>query len=79
MRSLKKSIFEIGFFSNKYINIAIIISIIVQIVIIEVPFFQRVFSFEFVSVYEFLILIGLSSSVLWTGELYKYVKYKIAK
>ncbi|MCR9183212.1 MAG: HAD-IC family P-type ATPase [Flavobacteriaceae bacterium] len=78
MRSLKKSIFEIGFFSNKYINLAILASVIVQIVIIEMPFFQHIFSFEYVSVYEFLILISLSSIVLWTGELYKFIKYKVA-
>jgi P-type Ca2+ transporter type 2C len=79
MRSLKKSVFEIGFFSNKYVNLAIIISVIIQVMIIELPFFQRVFSFEFVSVPEFLTLIVLSSAVLWSGEFYKYVKYKIAK
>lgn len=78
MRSLKKSIFEIGFFSNKYINIAIVISVIVQIIIIEVPFFQHIFSFEFISVSEFLTLIVLSSTVLWTGELFKFIKYRVA-
>jgi Ca2+-transporting ATPase len=78
MRSLKKSVFEIGFFSNKYVNLAIIISIFIQVMIIELPFFQRVFSFEFVSVPEFLILVLLSSLVLWSGEFYKYVKYKLA-
>jgi Ca2+-transporting ATPase len=79
MRSLKKSVFEIGFFSNKYVNLAIIISIFIQVMIIELPFFQHVFSFEFVSVPEFLILILLSSLVLWSGEFYKYVKYKMLK
>ncbi|MEX0998062.1 MAG: HAD-IC family P-type ATPase [Flavobacteriaceae bacterium] len=78
MRSLKKSIFEIGFFSNKYINLAILVSVLVQVVIIEMPFFQHIFSFEFVSVPEFLTLIALSSTVLWTGELYKFIKYKVA-
>ncbi|WP_188442769.1 cation-translocating P-type ATPase [Planktosalinus lacus] len=77
MRSLKKSVFEIGFFSNKYINLAIFVSVLVQVIIIEVPFFERIFSFEFVSVPEFIILIALSSIVLWTGELYKYIKYRI--
>tara|TARA_R110000850_G_scaffold277127_1_gene423106 strand:- start:9127 stop:11844 length:2718 start_codon:yes stop_codon:yes gene_type:complete len=79
MRSLKKSIFEIGFFSNKYINLAIVVSVIVQVVIIEVPFIQHIFSFEFVSVTEFLALIVLSSTVLWSGELYKYLQYKVRK
>jgi len=79
MRSLKKSVFEIGFFSNKYVNIAIILSVIIQVGIIELPFFQRIFSFEFVTLFEFLILIALSSFVLWTGELYKYLQFKVRK
>lgn len=77
MRSLKKSVFEVGFFSNKYVNLAIFISILIQVLIIEFPFFQRVFSFEFVTVSEFLILAAMSSVVLWSGEFYKYLKYKI--
>jgi P-type Ca2+ transporter type 2C len=77
MRSLKKSVFEVGFFSNKYVNLAIFISILIQVLIIELPFFQRVFSFEFVSVAEFITLAAMSSIVLWSGEFYKYLKYKI--
>lgn len=77
MRSLKKSIFEIGIFSNKYINLAIVASVVVQITIIEVPFFQHIFRFEFLSVPEFVTLIALSSTVLWTGEIYKFMRYKV--
>jgi Ca2+-transporting ATPase len=76
MRSLKKSIFEIGFFSNKYINLAVFVSVVIQVILIEVPFFERIFSFEFVSIPEFLTLIALSSSVLWFGELYKWMQKK---
>lgn len=76
MRSLKKSIFEIGFFSNKYINLAVFVSVLIQVILIEVPFFERIFSFEFVSIPEFLTLIALSSSVLWFGELYKWMQKK---
>lgn len=76
MRSLKKSIFEIGFFSNRYINLAVFVSVLIQVILIEVPFFERIFSFEFVSIPEFLTLIALSSTVLWFGELYKWVQKK---
>lgn len=77
MRSLKKSVFNIGFFSNKYINIAIVVSIIIQIIIIEVPFFERIFSFQPVSALEFVVLVTMASLVLWSGELYKLVKGKL--
>lgn len=77
MRSLKKSIFEIGIFSNKYINMAIVASVVIQIIIIELPFFQHIFNFAYLSVPEFLTLIALSSMVLWTGEFYKFIRYKV--
>lgn len=76
MRALKRSVFSIGIFSNKYINLALFISLIIQIVIIEVPFFERLFKFGYVPPLEFLSLILLSSSVLWFGEIYKYFRYK---
>ncbi|RUA31871.1 MAG: hypothetical protein DSY77_12420 [Bacteroidetes bacterium] len=77
MRSLKKSVFNIGFFSNKYINIAIMVSILIQITVIEVPFFERIFSFQAVSALEFMVLVTMASLVLWSGELYKLVKGKL--
>jgi P-type Ca2+ transporter type 2C len=79
MRSLRLSIFTIGMFSNKYINIALGVSLIIQLLIIEVPFFEALFQFDPISVPEFLILSVLASSVLWMGELYKLVKYDIIK
>lgn len=72
MRSLKKSIFEIGPFSNGYINIALIFSVIVQFIIIEVPFFADIFRFSPLNMVEFIVLISLSSSILWVGEIYKW-------
>ena len=77
MRSLKKSVFNIGFFSNKYINIAILASILIQIIIIEVPFFELIFAFQPVSALEFIVLVAMASLVLWSGELYKLVKGKL--
>jgi Ca2+-transporting ATPase len=77
MRSLKKSIFKIGFFSNKYINIAILASILIQIIIIEVPFFELIFAFQPVSALEFVVLVTMASLVLWSGELYKFIKMKL--
>jgi P-type Ca2+ transporter type 2C len=77
MRSLKQSIFTIGVFSNKYINIAVLISVIIQVVLIETPFFERVFKFEYVSLKDFLTLAALSSTVLMAGELYKFFRKRV--
>ena len=76
MRSLKLSVFKIGFFSNKYINLAMVISLIIQVCIIEIPFFEELFKFDPISFTEFLILGVIASSVLWVGELFKFFRNK---
>jgi len=74
MRSLKKSIFEIGMFSNKYVNWALIGSFLMMALVMYVPFLQGVFSFVGLSALEFLVIVGLASSILWVGEIWKKVK-----
>ncbi|MEI2273161.1 HAD-IC family P-type ATPase [Sphingobacterium sp. ML3W] len=71
MRSLKKPIFEIGYFTNHYVNLALAASWAIQIAIIELPLFQHIFGFTPMTLVEFTALIVLSSSVLWIGECYK--------
>ena len=73
MRSLQKSVFKIGFFSNRYINISMLFSFAILIGIIEIPFFANLFGFHIVNPLEFAILLAISSSVLWGGELFKLI------
>ncbi|MCX6759368.1 MAG: HAD-IC family P-type ATPase [Candidatus Nealsonbacteria bacterium] len=72
MRSLNQSIFKIGFFSNKFIVGGLTVSIILIIIALFVGGVAEKFGFEPLSLSEFLIIILLSSLVLWGGELYKY-------
>jgi P-type Ca2+ transporter type 2C len=75
MRSLKISVFNIGFFTNRYINIALVVSIILTIVIIEIPFFQDLFGFQYLTPVEFIVLASMASMVLWIAELYKKLRF----
>jgi len=74
MRSFKQSIFKIGFFSNKFINLDFVFSIALVILILYVPFFQGIFKFATLGWYEWILAIVISSFVLWFGELYKFYK-----
>ncbi len=76
MRSLKKSIFKIGLFSNKFIVAALTASLVLLAIVLYIPFFQGIFQFMTLGLLEISIIILLSSSVLWSGELYKYLKNK---
>lgn len=77
MRSLSRSVFSIGFFSNHYITLGFVISIILQVAVVYTPFFQNVFSLVPLEAVEFIALMLLSSTVLWIGEGYKALKKKM--
>lgn len=76
MRSLKKSVFDIGFFSNHLITITIAISVILTILIIQVDVFYKIFGFTALKAVELTVLVSLSSLVLWTSEIFKYLRKK---
>jgi P-type Ca2+ transporter type 2C len=75
MRSLKESVFSLGIFTNKWINLAVAAAIILQLVVIEAPFFLNLFGFEQFPILDFLIITLLSTSVIWIAELYKYLRF----
>ena len=77
MRDIGKSVFNIGFFSNKWINIAFPVSLVLQFAVIRIPFLESAFGFTSLTILEFLVLTLISTSVLWIGELYKYIRSKI--
>ena len=76
MRSLRLSVFEIGVFGNRWINMAFIAAIILQVTVIKVPFFQDLLRFENLPILDVSILIVVSSIILGAGELYKYLTFK---
>ncbi|AOW05176.1 calcium-transporting ATPase 1 [Yarrowia lipolytica] len=71
-RSATKSVFEIGFFSNKMFLYACGASIIGQLAVVYVPFLQSVFQTEALSVKDLLSLVLISSSVWILDEAKKY-------
>lgn len=79
MRSLKKSAFKIGFFKNKWLNLAFVASLILQYAAIKVPFMQDIFHFENLPWPDIIVITALSSLVFLLGELYKYIRNKKRK
>ena len=74
MRSLDMSIFKIGFFSNRPMIFALIVSVFIQLVVIYIPFFQEIFSFETLNVYEWMAVILPASLIFFVVEFYKAIK-----
>ncbi len=77
LRSLKKSVFSIGFFKNKWILLAFVVSIALQILLIKTPFLQHIFHFSSFEWFDIFIIAALSSLVFVFGELYKLVRKKV--
>jgi len=79
MRSIKKSLFKIGVFKNKWTNISMLVSFILFLAVLYVPFLQRVFQFVSIGFKELLLVILITSSIFVAGELYKFIKHKIKR
>ncbi len=77
MRSLKQSVFKVGFFSNIYVNISNLISVIVMIGIIEIPYFAEIFGFISLPWSEVIILALMSSLIIFVSEFYKKLKFNL--
>lgn len=71
-RSEKKSILELGLFSNTMFNLAVVGSLIGQLCVIYMPFFQAVFQTEALTHSDIFLLVLLTSSVFWIDSFRKY-------
>ncbi|MBC2579482.1 calcium-transporting P-type ATPase, PMR1-type [Clostridium sp. DJ247] len=68
MRSSRKTIFELGIFSNKFLIISIIIGIILQNIVISVPLFSSIFKVYYLTSRDWIFVILLSLVPLVINE-----------
>ncbi|MDI6031554.1 cation-translocating P-type ATPase [Flavobacterium sp. LB2P84] len=74
IRSGRESIFKIGFFSNKPMVGALLITIALQFMVIYMPFFNEIFKTQPLSLNELGLTLAASSIVFWSGEIEKWLK-----
>ena len=60
VRSEKTSIFRLGIFSNRYMQYAVGLSIVLLLLVVSVPFLQTVFNTHFMSGREWAMVLGLA-------------------
>ncbi|OGX87320.1 cation-translocating P-type ATPase [Hymenobacter coccineus] len=73
IRSRRESIFSIGLFSNKPMLWAVALTVALHLLIIYVPFGNRLFSTQRLTVSELGITLAVSSVVFWAVELQKLI------
>ena len=78
-RHQMKSIFELGFFTNLKLIYALLLSLFLQLSVVYLPFMQKIFKTENLTLFDWVLVIVLSSLPLWTMELVKRLnkKFKI--
>jgi Ca2+-transporting ATPase len=77
LRSLNQSIFSLSFKLNPYIIFGIFISLFLQYFVLFNPTARQILGFSEINIFEFTIILILSSFVLIVGEIYKFFKRKI--
>jgi P-type Ca2+ transporter type 2C len=75
-RSRTNSVFQLGFFSNPYLFIAIITSISLQIAAVYVPFMQNMLGTVGLNAQDWGLIILVSSTIFVADELRKLVQRK---
>ena len=77
MRNEKKSIFKIGFFTNTFLIFSIVLGIILQIIILYVPYLSSIFSVYPLNSGDWKWIALLSLMPLFISEILKILKSKI--
>src|SRR5690606_24555512 len=66
-----KSIFKIGFFSNKYLFCSVVVGLLLQLIVLYVPFMTEAFKLQAVDIKEWLGVFVLSIIPLLANEVVK--------
>lgn len=78
VRSPRHSAFKIGIFSNKWLNYAILIGVLLQLGAIHLPLMQTLFRTEPLTLIEWGLVVLVSSSVFWVEEIRKQIAPNMA-
>jgi Ca2+-transporting ATPase len=72
VRSERASLFQIGIFSNRYMQYAVGLSITLLLLVSSVPFLQPIFNTHFLNLNEWLIVLGLALIPAISEEITKF-------
>jgi Ca2+-transporting ATPase len=78
-RSLEHSVFEAGFFSNKWLLLALLWEIILMCLIVYLPVLQGPFQTFAISGEDWIICILSASTIFIVAELYKFGRKKLKR
>ncbi|AGK52356.1 cation-translocating P-type ATPase [Bacillus sp. 1NLA3E] len=74
LRSTKKSLFQVGIFSNKYLLASILIGTSIQVALVNTPVFKEIFKIASITLKDWLFVLTLSALPVVFNELFKMGK-----
>ncbi len=74
IRSNRESLFSIGIFSNMMMIWAVLLTFVLQLAVVYVPFMQRIFGTEALGARDLAISLAVSASVFVVIEIYKWAR-----
>ena len=75
-RSERKSVFNNGFKKNPFVLFTILGSILLQVIVMEVPFLSEQLKTQSLGFIQMVILFVIAMSILPVIEIYKHLKTK---
>jgi Ca2+-transporting ATPase len=72
VRSDEQSIFSLGLFSNRSMVLAVVSTVLLQLLVIYVPFLQQIFDTQPLGLRDLLIIAAASLLVLLAVEIWKW-------
>ena len=78
-RSESKSAFSVPLKNNKLILFGVIASVLLQIIVMEVPFLANLLQTKSIPIIHLVLLFTVATSILIIVEIYKYINNKIKK
>ncbi|MDD4955881.1 MAG: cation-translocating P-type ATPase, partial [Candidatus Omnitrophica bacterium] len=75
-RNTTESLFKIGIFTNKKLILANFVSFFLQMAVVYIPFCQKIFKTEALGVFDWVLVVAISSFPLWAMELVKIINKK---
>ena len=75
-RSTTESLFKLGILTNKKLILATLVSFFLQMAVVYLPFAQKVFKTEALGIFDWILVIAISSFPLWAMEIIKINKKK---
>src|SRR5690606_41665214 len=79
MSYVRLFVFTTGVFGNKWILLALAAVLIMQVGVVKIIWLQGIFGFGDIPYLHFGVIVLMASSVLWIGDLYKWILRKLSK